>query len=58
MPAWITSLLRALVAVPKCSAASSISDVATTQGQLACHRKSDDPGPDDDGVDVFHVTAV
>ena len=58
MPAWMTSLLRALVAGAEVLGGFEHERCATTQGELACHRQSDDPGPDDDGVDVFHVAAV
>ena len=54
MPAWITSLLRALVWLPISRSRSSTTTSRPAQRQAARHREPDDPGPDHHALDPVH----
>ena len=56
MPAWMTSLLRELVAVPIAFSALEHDHLAPGAGERARDRETDHAGADDEAVDSLHVS--
>jgi hypothetical protein len=58
MPAWMTSLLRALMPVPKCAFGFEDQHVASRCGQRTGNRKAYDTRTDDYDINLVHRMSI